>query len=255
MNTIELRDYKAIVILTGAGISAASGIRTYRDTDGYWNEGDLVKFSSHDIINEDPSGFWGFMSDLRNACQRAQPNISHITLAEVEAYLGLGQRLTLITQNVDGLHRRAGSSRLIELHGNISHTRCTNFLCDFESAYDPNLYYAALPNCPLCGSLLRPDIVLFEESIDEEKMAMVSEALFDCDLFVAIGTSASVPPANGFVEAAWKNGANTVFINARSIKEKNHPTARFYAAEYIGKAESIMPQLFGRNTEEEAPLD
>jgi NAD-dependent deacetylase len=244
MNTIDLRNHKSIVILTGAGISAASGIRTYRDANGYWNEGDLIKYSSHSIINEDPVGFWRFMSDMRKTCQQANPNISHGILAEIEAHLEADQKMTLVTQNIDGLHHRAGSSHVIELHGNIHNTKCSNFLCDFESAPDTALYYDNLPKCPVCGGMLRPDVVLFEEFIDPVKSKDVLHAFADCDLFIAIGTSASVYPANKFVEWAWKRNAKTVFINTQSIKNRNHPTSYNFNIEYIGKAENIMPHVF-----------
>lgn len=242
---IRLGDYKSIVFLTGAGLSKASGIQTYRGPGGLWNDEALVKLVEYGTFQRDPLQVWRFMSETRRICAAARPNPAHLALAELEARLGAQQSLTVITQNIDGLHRRAGSSRLIEYHGAVSRSRCSDHRCRLPAFEDTALYTEAVPPCPRCGAPLRPDIVFFGENIPAERGTAAMKALSDCDLFVAVGTSASVYPACRFVEWAWKRNARTVFMNVQSIRHEDLGSATWFREEYLGPAELILPRLFG----------
>jgi NAD-dependent deacetylase len=238
---IDISKYRGIVFLTGAGISAASGIRTYRGPDGLWNDEKLVRLSDGETFRTDPLDVWKFWSEARKITAAAQPNAAHLALAALERRLRPDQRLTIITQNIDGLHGRAGSLKVIEFHGNVHRTRCSNEGCDLESFEDQALYETEVPTCRRCGSNLRPDIVLFHEMIPARRSTDALHALSDCDLFVAIGTSATVYPANKFVRWAFERGARTVYLNLESLGDENI----YFKEEYLGKAEEIMPRIFG----------
>jgi NAD-dependent deacetylase len=238
---IDPSKYSGIVILTGAGISAASGIRTYRGPDGLWNDETLVRLSDGETFRTDPLDVWRFWSAARRISAAASPNAAHFALATLEWRLRSDQRLTIITQNIDGLHGRAGSSRVIEFHGSVHRTRCSNADCDLAPFGDGALYEESVPICPRCGSNLRPDIVLFHEMIPARNSTDALHALAACDLFVAIGTSGTVYPASKFVSWAFDRGARTVYLNLESLGEKN----LYFKEEYLGRAEEIVPLIFG----------
>jgi NAD-dependent deacetylase len=238
---IDIAKYSGIVVLTGAGISAASGIRTYRGPDGLWNDETLIRLSDGNTFRSHPLDVWKFWSESRAICAAAQPNAAHRVLASLEKARGAEQRVTVITQNIDGLHGRAGSSNVVEFHGNVRRTRCSNPACDLEPFLDENLYRDAVPRCQRCGANLRPDIVLFNEMIPEKHSTDALKALSDCDLFIAIGTSGTVYPASNFVRWAFERGARTIFLNLESLGEANP----CFQEEYLGRAEVLVPLLFG----------
>jgi NAD-dependent deacetylase len=238
---IDISTYRGIVVLTGAGISAASGIRTYRGPDGLWNDETLVRLSDGETFRADPLAVWRFWSASRSICAEARPNAAHLALAALERALRPEQRMTIITQNIDGLHSRAGSSSVVEFHGNVGRTRCSNPACDLPPFADAKPYMDAVPLCPRCGSNLRPDIVLFHEIIPARHSTDALHALADCDLFVAIGTSGTVYPASDFVQWAFDRGARTVFVNLESLGEGN----LYFKEEYLGRAEELVPLIFG----------
>jgi NAD-dependent deacetylase len=238
---IDIERYTGIVFLTGAGISAASGIRTYRGPDGLWNDETLVRLSDGETFKTDPLDVWKFWSEARKITAAASPNAAHFALAALEERLVPGRKLTIITQNIDGLHGRAGSSRVIEYHGNVHRTRCSNEACGQGPFEDRSLYQEEVPRCPLCGSNLRPDIVLFNEMIPARASTDALHALADCDLFVAVGTSATVYPANTFVRGAFERGARTVYMNLESLGDEN----AYFKEECLGRAEEILPLIFG----------
>ncbi len=248
---IDPSDYRSIVFLTGAGISVASGIRPYRGPGGLWNDETLVKFSDLETFRTDPLSVWRFMSETRRTCAAARPNPAHRALAELEARLEAEQSLTVITQNIDGLHRRAGSSHVIEFHSSVARTRCSNHRCKLPAFEDPLLHTESVPLCPACGAPLRPDVVFFGEIIPAARGAAAMDALADCDLFVAVGTSASVYPASRFVQWAWKRNARTVLINVESFRDRDPEAATWFREEYIGPAERILPRLFGEGLDED----
>lgn len=238
---IDASKYFGIVFLTGAGISAASGIRTYRGPEGLWNDETLIRLSDGVTFRTDPLDVWKFWSAARRISAAASPNAAHLALASLEQRLRSDQSLTIITQNIDGLHGRAGSAHVIEYHGSVHRTRCSNAACDLAPFRDRTLYEAEVPRCPRCGANLRPDIVLFNETIPQGNSDAAFRALDSCDLFVAIGTSGTVYPAGRLVQGAFDRGARTVYLNLESLGGKNP----YFEEEHLGKAEEIVPLLFG----------
>lgn len=236
---IDFSSYANIVVLTGAGISVASGLPTFRGSGSIGEEFSTKKYTSVQAIEEDPAGLWHYFSNFRVAARQATPNAAHIALAHLENHLRADQSFTLITQNVDGLHQLAGSRNLIELHGNVNMTRCTNQECTLEPYSEENLHTDSIPFCHLCGHLLRPDIILFGENISALADWKSKRSLRECDLFLAVGTSGLVFPAANFVRSAAYVGARTIIVNLEPI----NPPNPYFQEEYLGRAEEILPQL------------
>jgi len=248
--SIDIGDYRHVVFLTGAGVSVASGIRPYRGPDGLWNDEKLVQYAHIETFRRDPLGVWRHWWKMRELALAARPNAAHEALARLEA--GRPARsFTLVTQNVDGLHGRAGSRSLVEYHGNALRTRCSNPFCDLPAFDDPARGGDVVPLCPRCGSPLRPDIVLFGEAIPPGPRDAVEEALDGCDLFVAIGTSGTVYPAAQFVSVAARSGARTVYVNLRPIDELGGTGS--FDEEHLGPAEELVPRIFGRESPRGSP--
>lgn len=237
---IFIERYKNIVVLTGAGISVASGLRTYRGPNGMWEEGDTARVSHIDILEEEPAIVWKFFGPLKDAINKAAPNAAHFALAALEKKLQPEQKLTLITQNIDCLHTRAGSTNVIELHGTLFRTRCSNRQCKL-AAYADTEAHDGMPLCPQCSSLLRPDIVFFGEEIPLDALWAVRQALRNVDLFIGVGTSGTVAPASNFVSSAKYMGARTILVNLEAMTPKNPA----FDEEILGKAEETLPALLG----------
>ncbi|MGK7942613.1 MAG: NAD-dependent deacetylase [Crocosphaera sp.] len=242
-NTINFSNYHNIVLLTGAGISVASGLPSYRGESGLWNTLNPDECAALAVLESNPSAVWKLSSIERKTFQDAQPNTAHITLAEFESRLSPSQKFTLITQNIDGLHQQAGSRNVIEIHGNLYRTKCSNADCSLEPYIDYLSYEETVPKCPLCDSVLRPDIVLFGEYLPVKEEWLTKRALRDCDLFIAIGTSGTVSPASQFVRSADYSGARTILINLEPMNPKNP----YFQEEYLGLAEELVPILFGNH--------
>lgn len=238
---IDLTRFRQIVVLTGAGISAASGLRTYRGKDGLWNEMNPESFSTLDGLAADPLRVWRFYSDVREAVLQAQPNAAHLALARAHEHLAPGASLTVVTQNVDSLHTRAGSPDVIELHGNALWTQCSNPTCSLAPYRDEQAHREAVPLCPVCGSHLRPHVTFFGEALPVEAAWRSKRLLRDCDLFLAIGTSGTVTPAADFVRNADYAGARTVYVNLEPLGGQN----RYFRETVLGPAEAVLPELFG----------
>ncbi|MER8384694.1 NAD-dependent deacylase [Mesorhizobium sp. M0166] len=198
-----------IVILTGAGISAESGVATFRDPDGVWAKYDLQDVATPQGFARDPVKVQDFYNMRRRQMGSVEPNAAHAALAKLEQKFP-GDVL-VVTQNIDDLHERAGSRKLIHMHGELDHALCLG--CGQSSAWADDI--AAHSACPACGAKgqLRPDVVWFGEM--PYRMEEIGEALTRCDLFVAIGTSGSVYPAAGFVEEARAAGAVTAELNLK----------------------------------------
>ncbi len=242
LDRIDLDEYGNVVFLTGAGVSVASGIRPYRGPDGLWNDETLVKYAHIETFREDPLGVWRHWWKLRELALAARPNAAHEALARLEAARPAGTAFALVTQNVDGLHARAGS-RAIEYHGNALRSRCSDPRCGLPPFEDPSVAGEGVPACPRCGAPLRPDIVLFGEAIPEAAREAAASALAACDLFVAVGSSGTVYPAAAFVEAARRAGARTVYLNLRPIDALGG-TGEFDDV-VLGPAEETLPRVFG----------
>lgn len=196
-----------LFVLTGAGVSAESGLGTFRDKDGLWTKYDLNEVATPEGFARDPLKVWAFYSARRRNLTAAQPNAAHFALARLEAALGDG--LFLCTQNIDDLHEKAGSRRVCHMHGELSRTRCD--VCGDARADAED--FGPARACGRCGreGTLRPDVVWFGE--DTMGLDEIYDALADADLFAAIGTSGEVYPANGFVTQARSLGVGTCEIN------------------------------------------
>ncbi len=196
-----------IVILTGAGVSAESGVPTFRGPDGLWEGHRVEDVATPEAFARDPVLVQRFYDDRRAALARVEPNAAHRALARLDA--DWPGALLLVTQNVDDLHERGGSKRLLHMHGELKKALCT--ACGAAPAWEAAL--SGDPACPRCGTvgLLRPDIVWFGEM--PYHMDAIAAAIDACDLFVSIGTSGAVYPAAGFVEWARSAGARTLEIN------------------------------------------
>jgi NAD-dependent deacetylase len=231
--------YRNIVILTGAGVSVASGIPPFRGPGGLWNDPNVERFAHRESLDDDPEGAWKFFALLRSAALKARPNAAHQALVRLEQSLRPDQSFLLITQNVDGLHQRAGSRQVAEIHGSILRTRCSNFDCDLKSFEDAGIHTDKKPICPRCGSILRPDLVLFGEQCILDAEWAVKMALRKVDLFVAVGTSGTVYPANGYARSARYVGAETVYINLEPLEGGDGTFDR----SILGKAEEVLPRI------------
>lgn len=225
-----------IVILTGAGISAESGVPTFRGPDGLWEGHRVEDVATPEAFRRNPALVQGFYDQRRTALGRVEPNAAHHALARLDA-LWPGE-LLLVTQNVDDLHERAGSRRLLHMHGELRRALCTG--CGAAPAWPGPLSHN--PPCPRCGALrLRPDIVWFGEM--PYHMAAIEAAIAVADLFVSIGTSGAVYPAAGFVDLARRAGADTLELNL-------DPSAgsAMFASVRRGAASRIVPEWVAQLT-------
>ncbi len=203
-----LRKARHICVLTGAGISAESGIPTFREAlTGLWERFSPEELATPEAFERDPKFVWDWYEYRRELVRRAEPNPGHRALADLARRV---PRLTLVTQNVDGLHQRAGSPGVLEYHGNILRDRCTAEQVVADRSEDSR---HGLPRCAACGALLRPDVVWFGEAIPRGPMIAAAEAASDCDVFLSIGTSSLVFPAAGLAEAALRRGATVIEVN------------------------------------------
>ncbi len=195
-----------VVVLTGAGISAESGVPTFRDADGLWEGHRVEDVASPDAFDLQPSVVHRFYDARRAAIAGVEPNPAHLALARLEEHLG--DDLLVVTQNIDDLHERAGTTRVVHMHGELRSALCR--ACRTRTPWTDDL--GDYPPCPRCGvSELRPDVVWFGEVPYE--LDRIFEALHEADLFVAIGTSGVVYPAAAFVHFAAGGGARTVELN------------------------------------------
>jgi NAD-dependent deacetylase len=203
-----LKQARHVCVLTGAGISAESGIPTFRDAlTGLWSKFSPEELATPEAFERDPELVWQWYEWRRELVRRAEPNAGHLALAELARRV---PRVTLVTQNVDGLHQRAGSPGVLEYHGNILRDRCTLEQIVAERSEDAR---AGLPRCASCGGLLRPDVVWFGEAIPRQPMLLAAAAAADCDAFLSIGTSSLVYPAAGLAEVALQRGVPVIEVN------------------------------------------
>ena len=228
-----LRSAQHIVILTGAGISAESGLRTFREEQtGLWAKYDPQELATPQAFQRNPKLVWEWYAWRRELAAQAKPNPGHLALAELEQ---LVPQFTLITQNVDGLHQQAGSQNVIELHGNIRRTICSSERKVVESWPETD---EVPPRCPDCGSFLRPDVVWFGETLPPQALTDAFEAAQQCDLFMSVGTSSLVQPAASLPLAALERGVVVVEVNPNSTPLSPHVT-------YVlpGPAGRVLPKL------------
>lgn len=201
-----------IVAFTGAGISSESGIPTYRGHGGVWTEYDPDKYASIDYFRVDPGYFWSFFRDVRlSAVKNATPNQAHLSLAKLEQQ---GRLVSVITQNIDGLHQRAGSQKVRELHGNTTRFYCIQCHKKFTfSEVEQLLPKAHVPLCYQCGGALRPDVVLFGEMLPDDVFDISFKEAVSSDLMLVIGSSLVVYPAADIPFRALQHGAKLAIVN------------------------------------------
>ncbi|MCA1754596.1 MAG: NAD-dependent deacylase [Spirochaeta sp.] len=252
-----------VAVLTGAGISAESGIPTFRDAQtGHWSKFRPEELATPEAFRRNPDMVWRWYAERRSAVRAAKPNAGHFALSQLETSV---PNFTLITQNVDGLHRRAGSQRLIEIHGNILRVRCFGGCVSYADWVEaeargftgrqgaashqgstghqgatgsavPEL--GSVPRCPECGDYLRPDVVWFGENLPEAGIEQAFTATEQADLFLSIGTSALVYPAAMLPQTAVQSGATVVEINPEET-----PLSAMVHISIRGTAAVVLPQL------------
>lgn len=228
-----LRKAERIAALTGAGVSQESGLRTFRDAQtGLWAQYKPTDLASPEAFARDPKLVWDWYAWRREAIKSARPNPGHYALAEMESRVS---QFMLITQNVDGLHRMAGSKRIHELHGNLQRVRCSECGRIAETWGDDS---GQVPTCEICGGMLRPDVVWFGEALPRSELEAAVEASRACDVFFSVGTSGIVQPAAALPFAAHNKGAVVVEVNLE-------PTPLTEKADFFlqGKSGEVLPEL------------
>jgi NAD-dependent deacetylase len=229
---VVLKKARRVAVLTGAGISQESGLRTFRDSQvGLWAEYKPEDLATPEAFQADPKLVWDWYEMRRELVKSAQPNPGHYALASMQEKFA---DFTVITQNVDGLHQRAGNRRVIELHGNINDVKC--FSCGTRAeSWEKD---AGVPRCDRCGGFLRPDVVWFGESLPALKLRAATRASSQCDLFFSIGTSGIVQPAASFIYLAKNAGAVIVEINLERTPLTN--STDFFLQDKSGE---VLPRL------------
>ena len=223
-----------LAVMTGAGISAESGVPTFRGHGGLWEGHRPEELATPTAFAADPEKVWRWYDWRRGLVAECDPNPAHNALAELEQQR---EGFTLVTQNVDGLHRLAGSADPVELHGNLWITRCTG--CG-DMREDRRVPIPIPPMCEVCGSMLRPHIVWFGESLDPDVLGRAGEAAATCDLLVVVGTSGVVYPAAGLVDVTLRSGGKVIEVNLDPTPATGRVTVSVQ-----GKAGEILPQLIG----------
>ena len=226
-----------VAVLTGAGVSAESGIKTFRDPDGLWAQFNPAELASVDGFMSNPELVWSWYQHRVEVVNNAKPNPGHYAIAEMQK---LFPKFTLITQNVDRLHHRAGSDKVIELHGNIVENHC--FDCKEPYNGETNLPDKKLPVCPKCGGRIRPSVVWFGEMLPVDALEAAEEAAYTCDVFFSVGTSAEVYPAANLPVAAKRAGAYVVEVNPNFTVLSSYVDAKLPAPS--GEALSILLDEF-----------
>ena len=203
--TKNIRSAKKIVFVTGAGISQESGIPTFRGKDGLWRNYDPMKLATIDAFYSNPKLVWEWYNERRKNIFSAEPNLGHKAIADLEKFV----KVVVLTQNIDGLHQRAGSTDVLELHGSIVKIKCTS--CNFKSEISTE--FADIPPLCKCGNILRPDVVWFGESLPQDiwQQAIIHASI--CDLMIVVGTSLVVSPANSLPIYAKQNKVILIEVN------------------------------------------
>ncbi len=228
----RLAGARSVAVLTGAGISADSGVPTFRGPDGLWRNFRPEELATPEAFARDPKLVWEWYDWRRGKVAACRPNLAHDALVRLENRV---PRFALLTQNVDGLHREAGSRNLIELHGNIWKVRCTK--CH-EVSDNRDVPIPIPPHCEACGGLLRPHIVWFGESLDPDDVTAAFDAAESCDVFLVAGTSGIVQPAASFVSVAKRAGAFVIEANLDPT-----PNTGIVDVHLSGRAAEVLPAL------------
>ncbi len=230
----KLRRARRASVLTGAGISAESGIPTFRGAGGIWEKYDFTKLATPEGFNEDPRLVWEWYQLRQREMKKAEPNPAHVTIAKMEDHF---EEFAVLTQNIDGMHRRAGSRNIIELHGNIWRMRCPRdgTIIDLDSPVED------IPPMCHCGSLLRPDVVWFGEQLSHDVLERASEAATKSDVMFVVGTSAVVYPAAALPVLTKNKGGLVVEVNVERTDLSAYADLSIF-----GRAGELLPALWRR---------
>jgi len=233
---VKLSPQDHLFILTGAGVSAESGLPTFRGANGLWRGYRVEDVATPGAFAADPALVWQFYSERRLRHQTVRPNPAHFALAELER--GLGDRFFLCTQNVDSLHEQSGSQRVVHMHGRIMQSRCSSRRCSSRPFDDSSSYQTReeIPFCNACGALIRPHICWFGEVPFE--MDLILHQLAGATVLLTVGTSGVVEPAASFVKMARRNGAKTIYIGPEEPSN-----SAFFDEVLLGKAGEALPGL------------
>lgn len=227
----QLYESQKIVFFTGAGISAESGIPTFRGKDGIWNKLKPEELANFNAFMRNPEMVWEWYNHRKKIIHESKPNPGHLAIAEFQNYF---DDVTVVTQNIDNLHRRAGSKKIYELHGNIERNYCVNCHTFYNEELD---FSDGVPKCK-CGGLIRPDVVWFGEFLPQDQFEGGEKAAVNCDMFFVVGTSAIVYPAAGLVYSAKRAGSYIVEVNIEPTEISSICDASFF-----GEAGKILPEL------------
>lgn len=243
----RLRQARRVAVLTGAGISAESGVPTFRDPDGLWQTFRPEELANVEAFLANPTLVQGWYAHRREVVETVVPNAGHRALAALERWVvGRGGEFLLATQNVDGLHERAGSERLVELHGSLRRSHCLDCAKPAPPPTGPAEDGGGVARCAACGGLVRPDVVWFGEMLPEEAIERATQAAALADVYLSVGTSAVVYPAAGLPQIARQGGAYVAEVN---------PTPSDIAwrldEQVRGTAGAVLPELVARVTEGE----
>lgn len=227
---LHVRDFKRVVFFTGAGMSAESGVPTYRGQGGIWHQYNYQDYACQEAFDRDPARVWEFHNVRRQMVASCEPNDGHKLVAKCEQVL---PHVTVVTQNIDGLHQRAGSKRVFELHGSMWRLRCAKTRHIVENLDVPLTNLKCADGC-----YWRPDIVWFGDQLNHQTVTDAVEAIASCDLLVSIGTSAVVYPAADFPRYAKRVGATLVEINPQDT-----PLSDLYDLRLRGTATEMLARL------------
>lgn len=228
----KLLSAKKVVILSGAGVSAESGISTFRDKDGLWEKFKPEDLATPSAFERNPKMVWEWYAYRRKKIQSVKPNPAHVAIAQMEKFFS---EFLLVTQNVDNLHQKAGSRKLLELHGNIKRNKC--FACEKISSNSKSDSKTVPPLCP-CGGYLRPDVVWFGELLPEGALESAQRASLEAEVFFSVGTSAIVYPAASLPFLAKEAGGFVVEINMEETEITPAVDEML-----LGKAGEILPGI------------
>ncbi len=220
-----------VVFFTGAGISAESGIPTFRGKDGIWNKLKPEELANFNAFMKNPQMVWEWYIHRKKIIYESKPNAGHIAIKEFEKYF---RDVTVVTQNIDNLHRRAGSAKIYELHGNIERNFCINCKTFFNEELD---FSDGVPKCK-CGGLIRPDVVWFGEFLPQDQLEASERAAINSDIFFVVGTSAVVYPAAGLVYTAKRSGSYIVEVNIEETEVSSIADISFF-----GEAGKVLPEI------------
>jgi NAD-dependent deacetylase len=234
----SLRAAEHVCILTGAGISAESGVPTFRDAlTGLWSKCSPDELATPAAFARDPQLVWSWYAERRQRVRSAQPNAAHDALVHLARFVS---HSTVVTQNVDDLHQRAGTQEVVPLHGSLMRVRCSAGCDVIVDDVDDSV--TTVPTCSRCGAYMRPDVVWFGEQLPQASLAAAQNATLACDIFLSIGTSNVVEPAASLPWLAAKHGATVIVVNPTMDGQRSGPSI----LPLVGSAASLVPRLVER---------